>query len=43
VADLESLRDHYALTLEHWRARFRANRDEARAIHGERFCRIWEY
>ncbi len=43
VADLESLRDHYALTLEHWRARFQAHRDEARAIHGERFCRIWEY
>jgi cyclopropane-fatty-acyl-phospholipid synthase len=43
VADLEILREHYALTLEHWRARFEANRDEAREIFGERFCRIWEF
>ena len=43
VADLEILRDHYALTLEHWRARFKARRDEAKAIYGERFCRMWEY
>lgn len=43
VADLEVLRDHYALTLQHWRTRFKANRDEARAIFGERFCRIWEF
>ncbi|MCI4677195.1 cyclopropane-fatty-acyl-phospholipid synthase family protein [Rhodoblastus acidophilus] len=43
VADLEILREHYALTLEHWRARFAARRDEAKAIYGERFCRIWEF
>jgi cyclopropane-fatty-acyl-phospholipid synthase len=43
VADLEVLREHYALTIEHWRARFKANRDAARAIFGERFCRIWEF
>jgi cyclopropane-fatty-acyl-phospholipid synthase len=43
VADLETLRDHYALTLEHWRARFKQRREEARAIYGERFCRMWEF
>ncbi|WP_374546719.1 class I SAM-dependent methyltransferase [Rhodoblastus sp.] len=43
VADLETLREHYALTLDHWRARFQARRDEAQAIYDERFCRIWEY
>lgn len=43
VADLEVLREHYALTLKHWRARFKANRDAARALFGERFCRIWEF
>jgi cyclopropane-fatty-acyl-phospholipid synthase len=43
VADLEVLRDHYALTIKHWRARFKANRDEARETFGERFCRIWEF
>ena len=43
VADLETLRDHYALTLEHWRARFKQRREEASAIYGERFCRMWEF
>ncbi|HUO53917.1 MAG TPA: cyclopropane-fatty-acyl-phospholipid synthase family protein [Rhodoblastus sp.] len=43
VDDLEVLREHYALTLDHWRARFAARRAEAKAIYGERFCRIWEY
>ena len=43
VADLEMLRDHYALTLAHWRARFLARRDEAKAIYDERFCRMWEF
>jgi cyclopropane-fatty-acyl-phospholipid synthase len=43
VADLEILREHYVLTLDHWRMRFAARRDEARAIFGEKFCRIWEY
>jgi cyclopropane-fatty-acyl-phospholipid synthase len=43
IADVETLREHYALTLAHWRARFAAGREEARSIYGERFCRMWEF
>ncbi len=42
VTDVEVLRLHYAETLKAWRQRFLARRDEARAICGERFCRMWE-
>ena len=43
VADVEILRLHYAETLKHWRQRFLANRDRAREIYDERFCRMWEF
>ena len=43
VADMEVLRRHYDYTLQHWRDRFAANRTQAVAIAGERFCRMWEY
>lgn len=43
VTDVEILRLHYAETLRHWFERFREGRDRARAIYGERFCRIWEF
>jgi cyclopropane-fatty-acyl-phospholipid synthase len=43
VADIEILRLHYAMTLREWHARFQANRDRARALYDERFCRMWEY
>jgi cyclopropane-fatty-acyl-phospholipid synthase len=43
VADIELWRIHYAETLQHWRARFRANRAEVAVIYDERFCRMWEY
>ncbi|MBX3575703.1 MAG: class I SAM-dependent methyltransferase [Rhizobiaceae bacterium] len=43
VADVEILRLHYAETLKHWRERFLANRDKAKAIFDERFCRMWEF
>ena len=43
VADVEVLRRHYDYTLQHWRDRFAANRAQAAAISGERFCRMWEY
>jgi cyclopropane-fatty-acyl-phospholipid synthase len=43
VADMEVLRLHYDYTLQHWRDRFAANRAQAVAISGERFCRMWEY
>ncbi|GGD85538.1 cyclopropane-fatty-acyl-phospholipid synthase [Aureimonas endophytica] len=43
VTDVEILRLHYADTLRHWRQRFLARRDEAKAIYDERFCRMWEF
>lgn len=43
VTDIEILRLHYAETLKHWRERFQANRDKAKAIYDERFCRMWEF
>jgi cyclopropane-fatty-acyl-phospholipid synthase len=43
IADVEVLRLHYAMTLAHWRARFQTNRAAARALYGERFCRMWEF
>ena len=43
VTDIEVLRMHYALTLKHWRERFTANRDRAKALYDERFCRMWEF
>ncbi len=42
VTDVEILRLHYAETLRHWADRFAANRDKARAIYDEHFCRMWE-
>lgn len=43
VTDVEILRLHYAETLRHWFDRFEANRETARALYGERFCRMWEF
>ncbi len=43
VTDVEILRLHYAETLKAWRERFMANRDKAKAIYDERFCRMWEF
>lgn len=42
VADVEVLRLHYYYTLRYWRRRFEANRDKAKALYDERFCRMWE-
>ena len=42
LTDLEVLRLHYAYTLQRWRARFLAKWEEARALYGERFCRMWD-
>ncbi|GAA0579218.1 cyclopropane-fatty-acyl-phospholipid synthase family protein [Caenispirillum bisanense] len=41
--DIEMLRLHYAETLRHWHERFQANRDKAKALYDERFCRMWEF
>ena len=36
--------DSYALTLRHWRQRFMARREQARALGlDERFLRMWEF
>jgi len=43
VTDVEVLRLHYARTLMLWRDRFLANRDRAKALFDERFCRMWEF
>jgi len=43
TTDVEVLRLHYAETLRHWRQRFARNRDKAKALYDERFCRMWEY
>ncbi len=43
VTDIEVLRIHYASTLRIWRERFAANRDKAKALSDERFCRMWEF
>jgi cyclopropane-fatty-acyl-phospholipid synthase len=43
VTDVEILRLHYAETLRAWRERFAENREKARALYDERFCRMWEY
>jgi cyclopropane-fatty-acyl-phospholipid synthase len=43
VADNEILRLHYYYTVQHWRKRFAANREAAKRIYDERFCRMWEW
>jgi cyclopropane-fatty-acyl-phospholipid synthase len=42
VTDVEILRLHYAYTLQAWRERFMAHREEIRRLYDERFCRMWE-
>ena len=43
ITDIEILRMHYARTLDLWRKRFMANRDKAKALYDEHFCRMWEF
>jgi cyclopropane-fatty-acyl-phospholipid synthase len=43
ITDVEILRLHYAKTLRAWRERFMAQRDKAKALYDEKFCRIWEF
>src|SRR5688500_12037288 len=42
VTDVETLRLHYAYTLQAWRERFLAHREEVLRLYDERFCRMWE-
>ncbi|MHB1425677.1 MAG: class I SAM-dependent methyltransferase [Gemmataceae bacterium] len=41
VRDVESLREHYILTLEHWVRRLEGRADEARKLTNETTYRIW--
>jgi len=41
VLDVENLRLHYALTLEHWLRRFEDARERVRGMYDERFVRTW--
>jgi cyclopropane-fatty-acyl-phospholipid synthase len=41
VLDVENLRLHYALTLEHWLRRFDDARERVREMYDERFVRAW--
>ncbi len=43
AADMEVLRLHYYYTLRDWRTRFTANREKAKELYDERFCRMWEF
>ena len=43
ASDIENLRLHYALTLEHWLDRANKARKEIEAMYDERFFRMWEY
>jgi cyclopropane-fatty-acyl-phospholipid synthase len=44
LLNLEDFGDSYALTLRHWRQRFLARREQARAMGlDERFLRYWEF
>lgn len=42
VADIESLRRHYARTCHEWASRLEANRDKAILAAGEKRFRIWQ-
>ena len=43
VADVETLRYHYAHTLEEWYRRTCAARDEIVDLYDERFYRMWQF
>lgn len=43
ACDNEVLRLHYYYTIRHWRERFAVNREAAKALYDERFCRMWEF
>lgn len=43
VTDVEVLRQHYALTLHAWQARFQQQRAPIAERMGEPFCRMWEF
>lgn len=42
LLDIESLRMHYAMTLDRWAEGYERNMDRVRAEQGERFARMWQ-
>ncbi|MCW5715631.1 MAG: class I SAM-dependent methyltransferase [Bauldia sp.] len=43
LTDFETLRVHYAKTLEAWNERFQVHRADIAKRFDERFCRMWEF
>jgi cyclopropane-fatty-acyl-phospholipid synthase len=43
ILDLESLKYHYAWTLDEWWRRFEANKDKVIKMYDERFYRMWRF
>ncbi len=43
LTDMESLIRHYDKTLKAWLGRFLDNRDKAKKMYDERFCKMWEF
>ena len=43
ASDIETLRLHYALTIQHWYDRTVAHRAEIEALYDERFYRMWQF
>jgi cyclopropane-fatty-acyl-phospholipid synthase len=41
ILDVENIRLHYALTLEHWLQRYEQNIDQVREMFDEDFIRTW--
>ncbi|ARE88725.1 SAM-dependent methyltransferase [Clostridium formicaceticum] len=42
LLDVESLRIHYAMTLDHWAQRFEKHIDKVKEMYDERFVRMWK-
>jgi cyclopropane-fatty-acyl-phospholipid synthase len=43
LSDMESLIHHYDKTLKAWLDRFLQNREKAKKMYSERFCKMWEF
>jgi cyclopropane-fatty-acyl-phospholipid synthase len=41
ITDVENLRPHYAMTIDHWARRFEKNVETIRGMFDERFVRMW--
>ena len=43
LTDMESLIHHYDKTLKAWLENFMVNRNKAKKMYSEKFCRMWEF